>query len=227
MGPAAEIMGRDMDVRLQPSWLLVGPTGVGKTPLGVLLEERGVAGLRCFHFDFGAELRAAAASAERVPGLQTGDVQVIQRSLATGALLEDEEFPIALRVLRAFVRARGVGVHDRLVLNGLPRHIGQARMMEDVARVETVISLEAPPEVVRERILLNTGGDREDRADDELRAITRKLVIFRMRTLPLLEYYENREVPVFKMPVGARTTPEDMYVAVAELLNPLRGIPRT
>ncbi len=216
-----------MDVRLQPSWLLVGPTGAGKTPLGRLIEERGLAGLRCFHFDFGAELRAVAASPESAPGLQGGEVQGVQRSIATGALLEDHEFPIALNVLRAFLRARGVGEHDRLVLNGLPRHIGQARMMEDVLRVETVVSLEATPEAVRERILLNAGGDREGRPDDELRAIKQKLVIFRMRTLPLVEYYENREVPVFKIPVGGRTTAQDMYDAVAELFNPLRGIPRT
>ena len=211
-----------MDVRLQPSWLLVGPTGAGKTPLGLLLEERGAAGLRCFHFDFGAELRAVAASPESAPGLQGGEVQVIQRSLATGALLEDDEFPIALKVLRAFLRRRGAGEQDRIVLNGLPRHIGQARMMQDVVRVETVVSLEATAEVVRERILLNTGGDRGDRPDDELRAIKRKLVIFRMRTLPLLEYYENREVPVFKVPVGGRTTAEEMYAAVAELFKTAR-----
>ena len=212
-----------MDVRLQPSWLLVGPTGAGKTPLGLLLEERGLAGLRCFHFDFGAELRAVAAFPERALGLQGGDVQVIQRSIATGALLEDPEFPIALKVLRAFLRARGVGERDRLVLNGLPRHIGQARMMEDVVRVETVISLEATPEAVRERILLNTGGDREGRADDQLRAVRQKLVIFRMRTLPLVEYYENREVPVFKIPVAARTTAGDMYGAVAEQFKKARN----
>lgn len=214
-----EIMRRDMEVRLQPSWLLVGPTGAGKTPLGLLLEERGIAGLRCFHFDFGAELRAVASSPESVPGLQGREVQVIRRSIATGSLLEDDEFPAALKVLRAFLRARRIGEHDRLVLNGLPRHVGQARMMEDVVRVETVISLEAAAETVRERILLNAGGDRVGRPDDELRAIKQKLVIFRMRTLPLLEYYENREVPVFKIPVGARTSADDVYGVVAELFN--------
>jgi len=213
-----------MDVRLQPSWLLVGPTGAGKTPLGLMLEERGAGGLRCFHFDFGAELRAVAASTEHARGLQEGEVRVIRRSLATGALLEDHEFPIALKVLRAFARAKELRENDRLVLNGLPRHIGQARMMEDAVRVEAVVSLEATAEVVRERILLNTGGDRVTRADDELRAVARKLVIFRMRTLPLLEYYDNREVPVFKIAVGGRTTAEEMYGTVVDLLNPLRGI---
>jgi len=208
-----------MDVRLQTSWLLLGPTGAGKTPLGQLLEERGVAGRRCFHFDFGAELRAVAAPPGGGAGLSPAERQVVLRSLATGALLEDHEFPIALRILRAFVRRSGVGEEDRLVLNGLPRHIGQARMMEDVVRVAAVISLEAGAEVIRERLSLNTGGDRVDRVDDELQAVRKKLVLFRMRTLPLIEYYENREVSVLRVPVGARTSAGDMYAAVLGLLK--------
>lgn len=200
-----------MDVRLQPSWLLLGPTGAGKTPLGRLMEDRGLAGRRCFHFDFGAELRAIAAAPETSPSLSAAEVEVVRRSLGTGALLEDHEFPIALKILIAFARGRGVGEHDRLILNGLPRHVGQARMMEDVVRVLAAVSLEATPEVVRERILLDTGGDRVERPDDELRAIRQKLVIFRMRTLPLIEYYENREVPVIRITTGARMTAEDMY----------------
>jgi adenylate kinase family enzyme len=199
-----------MDLRLQPSWLLVGPTGVGKTPLGRRLEEKGLGGRRWLHFDFGAELRAIGAAPEIAPALGPPDVEVIQRSLATGALLEDHEFPIALKVLRAFARRVGITEEDRLVLNGLPRHIGQARMMEDVVRVETVVSLEASAEVIQERIQFNTGGDRLERPDDELHGIRRRLVIFRMRTLPLVEYYENREVIVLRLTVGARTTAEEM-----------------
>jgi len=206
-----------MDVRLQPSWVLVGPTGAGKTPLGRLLEERGAAGRRCVHFDFGAELRAVSAAPEKVLGLVPPEVEVIRRSLQTGALLEDHEFPIAIKVLRAFARAKILGESDRLILNGLPRHIGQARMMEDVVRIQAVISLEATPEVVRERIILDTGGDRVERPDDELHAIRQKLVIFRMRTLPLVEYYENREVPVVRLTVRAATTAEDLYGAVIDL----------
>jgi adenylate kinase len=203
-----------MDLRLQPSWLLVGPTGVGKTPLGRLIENRGFAGRRFLHFDFGAELRAIGAGTAGAATLAPDEVAVVRRSLATGALLEDHEFPVALKILKAFVRRSGAGENDRLVLNGLPRHVGQARMMEDSVRVEIVVSLEASPETVRERILLDAGGDRIGRADDELRAIRQKLVIFRMRTLPLIEYYENREVPVFRLAVGARMTAEEMYAAI-------------
>jgi adenylate kinase len=198
------------------SWLLLGPTGSGKTPLGRLFEEKGLGRRRCRHFDFGAELRAAEADPLRSPGLSASDTEVIRRSLDTGALLEDHEFPIALNVLRAFVRREGVGGDDLLILNGLPRHVGQARMMEDTVKVLAVVSLEAGPEIVRERIRLNTGGDRVERPDDELQAIRRKLVIFRMRTLPLIEYYENREVPVFRLAVGIRTTAEEMSKPVVE-----------
>jgi adenylate kinase family enzyme len=91
-------------------------------------------------------------------------------------------------------------------------------MMEDAVRVETVISLEASPETIRERILLNTGGDRIGRPDDELKAVRQKLVIFRMRTLPLIEYYENREIPVLRLAVGPRTTAEAMYAAILGLM---------
>ncbi|MEE8450650.1 MAG: hypothetical protein V3R99_02015 [Thermoguttaceae bacterium] len=37
--------------------LLLGPTGAGKTPLGRLIEQRGLWGVRCLHFDFGDNLR--------------------------------------------------------------------------------------------------------------------------------------------------------------------------
>ena len=87
-------------------------------------------------------------------------------------------------------------------------------MMEDAVRIETVVSLEVSPEVIRERIILDTGGDRIGRADDELKAIRQKLVIFRMRTLPLIEYYENREVAVVRVTVGARTTAEELARAI-------------
>jgi hypothetical protein len=37
--------------------LPLGPTGSGKTPLGDYLEERGLFGRRCVHFDFGEKFK--------------------------------------------------------------------------------------------------------------------------------------------------------------------------
>ncbi len=199
----------------QPTLLLIGPTGSGKTPLGRLLEARGWRGRRCHHFDFGAELRAAARRPEG-SGLLPGELEVVRRSLETGALLEDEDFPVALKILRSFRERRGIEAEDLLVLNGLPRHAGQAVMIEPEAAVGTVIVLEAPPDFVRERIRRDTGGDRTGRVDDDLAAVEAKLEIFLARTRPLLEHYRAKGALIVSIPVAAASSAEDMWEVLAK-----------
>ena len=201
--------------------LLVGPTGAGKTPLGELLESRGFRGRHCVHFDFGAILRAIAASFEggagtevRGVGFSRGERAVILDSLTGGALLENENFPIAEKILKRFVREKSVGLGDLLVLNGLPRHLGQARDLERSTEVCIVVNLTGTAVVLKERIRLDTGGDRAGRSDDSLEAIERKLEIFEKRTLPLLEFYAERRVPILIIPVGTKTTAEEILVKV-------------
>jgi adenylate kinase family enzyme len=205
--------------------LLVGPTGAGKTPLGELLECRGLRGHRCVHFDFGANLRAIAASFEggaaaEAPGVifSPRERAVILDSLGTGALLENENFPIAEKILARFVREKGVGPHDLLILNGLPRHAGQARDLERSTEVCAVVNLIGTAAVIKERIRLDTGGDRAGRSDDSLEAVERRLEIFEKRTLPLLEFYAARRVPILKIPVGAGTTAEEILARIERRL---------
>jgi adenylate kinase family enzyme len=186
-----------------PAVLLLGPTGSGKTPLGDTLEAAGLAGRRSFHLDFGAELRAAAASPARVPGLTAGDLAVVRSSLATGALLEDEEFPVALKIVRAFIERNRIGGGELLVLNGLPRHAGQARLLEGVVDVRTIVVLEAPAEVVLARIRSDAAGDRAGRVDDGPEAIERKLAVYAERARPLVGHYAAKGIPIVRIPVDA------------------------
>lgn len=212
-------------MRKKKAVLLVGPTGIGKTPLGQLLESRGLCGRRCFHFDFGANLRTIAASIEgaitagrpRV-AFSPHERAVILNSLTTGALLENENFPIAEKILDRFVAEKGVGPDDLLVLNGLPRHAGQARDLERSVEIKVVVYLTGTAAVIKERIRLDTGGDRAGRGDDSLEAVEKKLNIFEERTLPLLEFYADRRVPILKIPVGAETTAEDVLADFARRL---------
>ena len=177
--------------------LLVGPTGIGKTPLGDLMEKKGLRGCRCFHFDFGANLRVLAAVLLGTHTLGTctsgthtlgthpfpekkNDVSpitvspildffspqeraVILDSLAGGALLENENFPIAEKILNRFVAEKGVGLDDLLIMNGLPRHAGQARDLERSVEVRAVVCLAGTAAVIKERIRLDAGGDRAGR----------------------------------------------------------------
>ncbi len=189
--------------------LLLGPTGSGKTPLGEYLERHGLWNRRCAHFDFGAQLRSAATS--KPVELSDADLAVITTSLKTGALLEDHQFPIAERILRAFVRTQRLGAEDWIILNGLPRHVGQARDVDRIVDVKAVVSLECSPETVRERIRLDSGGDRAGRIDDDLPAVARKLTLFAQRTRPLIDHYAARGVRIHPIPVGVRTSAEDVW----------------
>jgi len=194
--------------------LLLGPTGAGKTPLGDLLAERGLNGRRCVHFDFGAQLRSVAECGGR--GLSDDDVAYVRKVLTEGALLEDETFYIARAILEGFLVEKGVGEQDLVVLNGLPRHAGQARDVAEVLDVGLVVALQCTAEVVHERIAGNTGGDRTERMDDSVEEIARKLEIYAARTHPLLDHYRSEGVQLRLVPIGVNSTPEDVVTMLTK-----------
>ena len=188
--------------------LLLGPTGVGKTPLGDCLAECGLFGRRCVHFDFGAQLRHAAEHGGR--GLTADDVAYVQDVMTNGALLEDDTFHIARTILETFMEEQNAGAQDIVILNGLPRHAGQARDVGEVLDVILVVALECTAEVVHERIAGNSGGDRTERTDDSVAEIARKLEIYAERTHPLLDHYHSEGAQRCRVPVGVETTPSDI-----------------
>jgi adenylate kinase family enzyme len=194
----------------QPALLLLGPTGSGKSPLGDRLEAAGLRGRPCLHFDFGSHLRRGAAD-EGTEGLLAPDERgVLKRVLAEGALLEDRHFPIARKLFLDFLARRGAGPGTLVVLNGLPRHAGQAEAMESLVAVEAVVHLACDPEIVRERIRIDAGGDRSGRADDGIEAVRARIETYARRTAPLLDRYRARGIRVIPLAVGARTTAEAM-----------------
>ena len=69
----ARVVPYEGENRLKPieAILLNGPACVGKTPLGDHMQQRGILGRRCHHFDFGHELRSIAALQEPSPGIHS------------------------------------------------------------------------------------------------------------------------------------------------------------
>lgn len=203
-------MSRLLDASLLPArrsaLLLLGPSGAGKSPLGDTLEAGGLWGHRCFHFDFGATLRRAAEGGNET--LSGTELAVIRDSLSGGALLENEHFPIARKLFEAFVAERAIGADDWIVLNGLPRHVGQAADVDGMVRIARVVYLDCSDEVVMDRIARNAGGDRTGRIDDTLDAVHRKLRLYEARTLPLVEHYRRKGVRILNVDVRVRTQPE-------------------
>jgi len=209
-------------VRPAPLWasiLLVGPTGSGKTPLGDELERRGFLGRRCLHFDFGANLRAAAAGRVDDHRLTESELETIRRSLTTGALFEADDMPMIVKILTGFAASRRLDPASLLVLNGLPRHRDQAQSLYSVVAVERVISLEADAAVIAERIRRDPGLDRAARTDDDLGAVARRLAVFHERTAPLLDFYRGRSVPVTSVRVSASMAAAAIYDATVRAVR--------
>lgn len=191
--------------------LLIGPTGSGKTPLGGYIEQHGMSGRKCHHFDFGHELRSIADAEDLPDGFTRTEHQFLRDVLQKGLLLEDQHFPLARRIVGNFLGHRSFEEQDLLILNGLPRHAGQARDMEELVNVISLLVLECAAEAVSERIRRNTGGDRTDRIDDADEMIRTKLETFRTRTTPLIDHYAGQGIRLITIPVHASSTAESVY----------------
>lgn len=197
------------------AWLLLGPTGAGKTPLGDTIERLGLWGRTWAHFDFGANLRRLVERNVPDDDVSRADLDYLRQVLAGGALLRDDDFPLARRVLLAFHHRRRLAAETGWILNGLPRHAGQARALEAVVRIEGVILLECSPGTVVARIRSDVGGDRAGRADDALEAVRAKLVLYEKETRPLVEHYRAAGASIVALDVTAGMTAEEAYGALA------------
>jgi adenylate kinase len=179
------------------------------------MERRGFLGRPCLHFDFGANLRAAAGGRSEEYGLAAPELAAVRASLATGALFEDRDLPLMVGILARFAEIRGLAHDTRIVLNGLPRHERQAEALTGIVAVEWVVSFEADEAVISERIRLDPGRDRSGRTDDDAEAVAGRLATFRDRTAPLLDFYRERGVPVRSIAVTAAMDSADMYDELA------------
>jgi len=200
---------------LKKALLLLGPTGSGKTPFGAYLQQNGLSNHRCFHFDFGAQLRDIADSPSPSEIFSDKEIAFIKAVLESGVLLENDTFYIAEKVLETFIERNFFSTGDLLVLNGLPRHIGQAEMMNALIDVLAVVNLECDADTVGARVLTNAGGDRTGRTDDSLEAIRKKLTIYKKRTIPLIGYYEKHGSDIITIPVTLETRPK----GISDILN--------
>ncbi len=197
----------------------MGPTGSGKTPLGNLLEDRGIWERRCFHFDFGRTLRQIASGGRRIKSLGPDEIEFIRHVLRTRSLLDDGHFQIARKILDAFIAECEASDGELIVLNGLPRHVGQAKDMNGVVQVRLVVQLLCAPEIALARIQANADGDRAARDDDDPESVRKKRGLFEARTHALLGHYEAEGASVETFNVAAETEPLDIWNRLNEIAD--------
>ncbi len=204
--------------------LLLGPTGSGKSPLGDAMERRSLLGRRVHHLDFGAELRNVASAGQEAGIYSGAEIDFVQGLLERGLLLENEHFNLAEKIIRNFLERRGFQGRDVLVLNGIPRHAGQARDVAPITDVQGLVVLDCSADAVACRLRTNVGGDRAERSDDGRELVQKKLAIFRERTEPLIAHYEARGSRIYRLEIAESTTAEEacgMLSALAAIHPPV------
>ncbi len=197
--------------------LLLGPTGVGKSPLGDAIARNGLFGRRCHHLDFGSELRGAVLREDLSSAYSSKELDFIHGVLERGLLLENEHFPLAEKIFGLFLDRAEFASRDLLILNGIPRHTGQSEDIARIARIHALIVLDCTADDVYRRIRNNVGGDRTERLDDDKKLIAKKLEIFRERTAPLAGYYSQRDCRIYRVNVSAATTTAQAYQSLSSL----------
>jgi adenylate kinase len=162
--------------------IFIGPQGSGKgtqiEKLKAVLENHDRR--RVVDIQTGRRFRALAATQE------TFAEDKIATTLGTGVLQPD----FMVTVLWGKAMMDQLDDKSHLLIDGFPRTVGQIPDLEDAFKFfergpVSIINLETPESVVRERMISRA------RADDTEHSIEERLRWYREDTLPVIAYYRN------------------------------------
>lgn len=207
--------------------ILLGPPGAGKGTQAKKLElEFGYK-----QISTGDLLRKAVQD-----GTQIG--RVAEGYMKKGALVPDD---IIIKLVKGAILQ-----HERFILDGFPRNISQANMLEDLlseihARLQYVILLSVSDDEIVHRLLarrvcpvcgrvynLLTSPPKNDnlcddcgvplvkREDDNEETIRNRLKVYREETAPLIDYYRKKKI---LKEVSASSSVDRVFAKIAEILG--------
>jgi adenylate kinase len=183
--------------------LMLGPPGSGKGTQGERLAARyGVP-----HLSSGELLRGQVRA-----GTDLG--RIAQEAMSRGDLIPDD---LVIRMIADEVL--GPTGPGGFVLDGFPRTVPQATAAYELASkrgitLRAVILLEIPYAELIDRLV--TRGAEEGRTDDNVQTIRHRIEVYRERTLPLVEYYQGRDI---LLRVDASGTIDDVTAAINAALD--------
>lgn len=132
-----------------------------------------------------------------------------------GALVPDE---VVLEVLKD--RLKKVPKSKGFLLDGFPRTIAQAESLQSIAKIDVILMLDVPDQIIIERLTSRRlckscgavynirflkpkvegkcdkcGGELYQRSDDNEAVIRNRLQVYKTQTEPLVEYYRKKNTP--------------------------------
>lgn len=183
--------------------VFLGPPGSGKGTTASLLEPK----LGIPHISTG-ELLRDNISRKTALGMEA------EKYISKGDLVPDE---MILDIIKE--RLKEDDCKKGFMLDGVPRTVPQAEALENMIDIDIVIDIEVPDDIVikrnsaresctecgkiynkrtmrpeKEGVCDVCGGRLEGRADDRPDVIKERLSVYREKTAPLIEYYENKGI---------------------------------
>jgi adenylate kinase len=185
--------------------LLIGAPGAGKGTQAEKLSTR----FNIAHISSGDLLRQHVRE-------QTTLGQRIKEYVDAGDLVPDALVMDMLR--KPVVAASEAGGY---VLDGFPRTVDQAKTAFETARelgveVQAAVHLYVPDQELIRRLLARSRG-----SDDTEDVIAHRLEVYQEKTIPLLEYYANRE---WMFSVDGTRSPDEVHEAIVSRLEKLSAL---
>ncbi|RLF97393.1 adenylate kinase [Thermococci archaeon] len=182
--------------------VVLGPPGAGKGTQAEMLERE--LGLK--HLSTGDILREEVRK-----GTELG--KRAEKYMKSGELVPDD--------LIVEMMEKEISKYDNFVLDGFPRNLKQAEALDKMCRIDKVILLEVPDEVILERLSLrrscpkcnrvyhlkyNPPKENEicdycgvklyQRDDDKEEVIKKRLEVYRKETEPIAKFYREKGILV-------------------------------
>jgi adenylate kinase len=186
--------------------VILGPQGSGKGTQAKLIAQK----FSLDHFDTGKALRQVALL-DTPLGREVHEIIMVKKELVTSRLLRE--------VLH--IRLNDLGREQGIIFDGLPRNVEQAVYFEEALqefgrKIDRVIFVDIPQEESLKRIgkrfscedckeavilkegdtevCAKCGGKLVQRTDDTKEGIEKRLGIFREETMPVIEYFEKKNL---------------------------------
>jgi adenylate kinase len=205
--------------------IFLGPPGIGKgTHAEIIAEKYGI-----------PKISTGQIMREEIRGC-TDLGKEVQEYMDSGELVPDE---VVIEIIKK--RIDGENYKNGFILDGFPRTIRQAEELKEITKIDLVLDLTAPDEVIIERItgrltcrgcgdIYHTknmppkvegkcdkcGEELYHRQDQTEEAVQRRLKVYDESTKPLIDYYNAKELLI---EVNVDGTKDEISERIDKVIN--------